>query len=99
MPRSAPEIFPGDGMSPASSGFQPAATATATATTSSSGNVLPTHFSSSAPEQNQVESQRRDKAVASVPPKGINYAERSNADTSAATSIEVRTSYAIDLSK
>lgn len=110
MTRSAPEILPGEGMSPTSSGLRPlpppaaetissAASAASVAALAASAScaVLPTHFSSSAPEPNQVQSQRKNKpdtasassAAAAAAPKGINYSCGSHAAASP-TSIEVR---------
>ena len=108
MTRSAPEILPGEGMSPTSSGLLPpaaetissvasatsaASAASAAALAASASCVLPTHFSSSAPEPNQVQSQRKNKsdtasASSAVAPKGINYSCGSHA--ASPTSIEVR---------
>ena len=108
MTRSAPEILPGEGMSPTSSGLLPpaaetissvasatsaASAASAAALAASASCVLPTHFSSSAPEPNQVQSQRKNKsdtasASSAAAPKGINYSCGSHA--ASPTSIEVR---------
>ena len=109
MTRSAPEILPGEGMSPTSSGLLPpaaetissvasatsaASAASAAALAASAACALPTtHFSSSAPEPNQVQSQRKNKsdtasASSAVAPKGINYSCGSHA--ASPTSIEVR---------
>ena len=108
MTRSAPEILPGEGMSPTSSGLLPpaaetissvasatsaASAASAAALAASASCALPTHFSSSAPEPNQVQSQRKNKsdtasASSAVAPKGINYSCGSHA--ASPTSIEVR---------
>ena len=112
MTRSAPEILPGEGLSPTSSGFPPppppaaetissvasatsaASAASAAALAASALCALPTtHFSSSAPEPNQVQSQRKNKsdaasASSAAAPKGINYSCGSHA--ASPTSIEVR---------
>lgn len=111
MTRSAPEILPGEGMSPTSSGLLPlppaaetissvasatsaASAASAAALAASASCALPTHFSSSAPEPNQVQSQRKNKsdctasASSAAAPKGINYSCGSHA--ASPTSIEVR---------
>ena len=109
MTRSAPEILPGEGMSPTSSGLLPpaaetissvasatsaASAASAAALAATASCALPTtHFSSSAPEPNQVQSQRKNKsdtasASSAVAPKGINYSCGSHA--ASPTSIEVR---------
>ena len=109
MTRSAPEILPGEGMSPTSSGLLPpaaetissvasatsaASAASAAALAASAACALPTtHFSSSAPEPNQVQSQRKNKsdtasASSAAAPKGINYSCGSHA--ASPTSIEVR---------
>ena len=102
MTRSAPEILPGEGMSPTSSGLLPpaaetissaASAASAAALAASASCALPTHFSSSAPEPNQVQSQRKNKsdtasASSAAAPKGINYSCGSH--TASPTSIEVR---------
>lgn len=106
MTRSAPEILPGEGMSPTSSGLPPPAAetissvasatsaASAAALAASASCALPTtHFSSSAPEPNQVQSQRKNKsdtasASSAAAPKGINYSCGSHA--ASPTSIEVR---------
>jgi hypothetical protein len=103
MTRSAPEILPGEGMSPTSSGLLPLPPAAetissvASATSAASAAALaasascahPTHFSSSAPEPNQVQSQRKNKSdSAAAAPKGINYSCGSHA--ASPTSIEVR---------
>ena len=109
MTKSAPEILPGEGMSPTSSGLLPpaaetissvasatsaASAASAAALAASAACALPTtHFSSSAPEPNQVQSQRKNKsdtasASSAVAPKGINYSCGSHA--ASPTSIEVR---------
>jgi hypothetical protein len=106
MTRSAPEILPGEGMSPTSSGLAPPAAetissvasatsaASAAALAASASCALPTtHFSSSAPEPNQVQSQRKNKsdtasASSAAAPKGINYSCGSHA--ASPTSIEVR---------
>ena len=109
MTRSAPEILPGEGMSPTSSGLRPpaaetissvasatsaASAASAAALAASAACALPTtHFSSSAPEPNQVQSQRKNKsdtasASSAAAPKGINYSCGSHA--ASPTSIEVR---------
>lgn len=102
MTRSAPEILPGEGMSPTSSGLLPQAAETISSVSSaasvaalvaSPSCALPTHFSSSAPEPNQVQSQRKNKsdtasASSAAAPKGINYSCGSHA--ASPTSIEVR---------
>ena len=109
MTRSAPEILPGEGMSPTSSGLRPlpppaaetissvasaTSAASAAALAASASCALPTtHFSSSAPEPNQVQSQRKNKsdtasASSAAAPKGINYSCGSHA--ASPTSIEVR---------
>lgn len=109
MTRSAPEILPGEGLSPTSSGFPPpplpaaetissvasaTSAASAAALAASASCALPTtHFSSSAPEPNQVQSQRKNKsdaasASSAAAPKGINYSCGSHA--ASPTSIEVR---------
>ena len=70
-----------------------AASAAALAAASASCALPTTHFSSSAPEPNQVQSQRKNKsdtasASSAVAPKGINYSCGSHA--ASPTSIEVR---------